>query len=336
MARGRRINVIYSDNSSGLSRDAWVVREALERIGHRVWLTPRRPRPFPLAVNYAPEIARHALRSATQRVLQACAKRTGLWDVNIFLDTLVPEYFDSARINCVVPNQEWFESNDRRLLKDIDLVLFKTRHAMNLLQAEAKHSAYVGFTSLDRLDRGTASRHDAALHVCGWNPHKGTGAVINAWSNHPEWPELTVVTQLANPSSTNRNVTHVTTRIADARLRRLQNQCAVHVCPSEVEGFGHTLMEALSCGAILVTTDAPPMDELVSPEEGFLVPHARSTPMRAGTRYFVDERHLTEVMARIWSMERSALDRVRRAARAKFESGRAFFRRRLVHALQDI
>jgi hypothetical protein len=36
--KGRRINVIYADNRSGLSRDAIVVREALKLAGHTVWL----------------------------------------------------------------------------------------------------------------------------------------------------------------------------------------------------------------------------------------------------------------------------------------------------------
>lgn len=334
--RGRRINVVYPDNSSGLSRDAWVIRQTLESAGHLVWLTPRPPRRFPLTLNFAPEIAGQVLRGSSQRVLKAWAKRTRLWDVNIFLDRLVPDYFDCARVNCFIPNQEWLDPHDRRLLGEIDLVLFKTRHAVDLLGSEVKRAAYIGFTSLDRRLGHTDGRADAALHVCGWNPHKGTDAVVGAWSQHPEWPELTVVTQLGTRPPANRNVTHVTTRIADARLRELQNACAVHVCPSEVEGFGHTLMEALSCGAVLITTDAPPMDELVSPDEGFLVPPAQTTPMGLGTRYLVDEHRLADMIARVWTTEAQALARIRRAARAKFESSRAFFQRELTTAIQGV
>ena len=336
MARGRRINVIYGDNGSGLSRDAWVVREALEREGHQVWLTPRPPRRFPLALNYVPELARHALRTGTQRVLKVVAKRLRLWDVNIFLDRLVPGYFDCARINCLVPNQEWLPPEDRQRLKDIDLVLFKTRHAMSLLQNETKQSEYVGFTSLDRRDHSASRPSAAALHVCGWNPHKGTDAVLGAWSKHPLWPELTVVTQLPTAASAHGNVKHLTSRISDSELRRLQNACAVHVCPSEVEGFGHTLMEAMSCGAVLITTDAPPMDELVSGEEGILVPHAETASMGAGTRYMVDERRLAETIASVWTMDAPLFERFRRAARAKFEASRAFFHQGLARAIQGI
>jgi glycosyltransferase involved in cell wall biosynthesis len=335
MARGRRINVVYSDNSAGLSRDAWVTREALERAGHHVWLTPRAPRRFPFAMNYAPELARHLLRSGTQHVMKACARRARFWDVNVFLDRLVPEYFDCARINCLIPNQEWLAQEDRDLLGDIDLVLFKTRHAMNILGADAKHAEYIGFTSLDLRDRAVSPRINSALHVCGWNPHKGTNAVLGAWADHPAWPQLTLVTQLAKAHSAG-NVTRLTSRITDRQLHRLQNECAVHVCPSEVEGFGHTLMEALSCGAVLVTTDAPPMHELILPDEGILVPHTSTAPMGAGTRYMVDERHLGDSIARIWSMNSSMLERLRRAARARYDVSRAFFQYHLARAIREI
>jgi glycosyltransferase involved in cell wall biosynthesis len=56
-------------------------------------------------------------------------------------------------------------------------------------------------------------------------------------------------------------------------LRALQRRHGLHVCPSEAERFGHSLNEALACGALLVTTDGPPMRDFVVPREtGFLVP----------------------------------------------------------------
>jgi glycosyltransferase involved in cell wall biosynthesis len=161
--------------------------------------------------------------------------------------------------------------------------------------------------------------------------------VIGAWTSHPEWPELTVVTQLQQRlSRSNGNVKRLTSRVSDGQLHRLQNMCAVHVCPSEVEGFGHTLMEAMSCGAVLITTDAPPMDELVLPDEGMLVPPARTVPMGAGTRYMVDERRLAETITRVWRMDATLFDRFRRAARAKFEASQAFFYQGFARAIQGI
>jgi glycosyltransferase involved in cell wall biosynthesis len=333
MATARRINIVFSDNGSGLSRDSQVVAEALRLAGHRVWMTPLPPRKFPLALNYAPEIARQAVRGTKQFAVKALARRTRFWDINIFLERLVPEYFECAPVNCLFPHQEWLTDEDRGRLRDIDMVFFKTRHAMELLQSDAKASVLVGFTSPDRQERSVTPRWDVALHVCGWNPHKGTAAVVNAWAAHPEWPRLTMVSQLPISANGAANVEHLATRIPDARLRRLQNEYGIHVCPSEVEGFGHTLMEAMSCGAVLITTDAPPMDELVTPDEGFLVRHVGTSPMGAGIRYFVDEKQLTDVIGSVWRMQPRLLQRLRKAARDRYESTRASFHARLAQVI---
>ena len=56
----------------------------------------------------------------------------------------MPEYFECARVNCLLPHQEWLTDEDRGRLRDIDMVFFKTRHAMDILASEARASALVG------------------------------------------------------------------------------------------------------------------------------------------------------------------------------------------------
>jgi glycosyltransferase involved in cell wall biosynthesis len=331
-----RVNIIYGDNGSGLSRDATVVRQALRAAGHAVRLTPLAPRPFPVALHYAPELARQAYRGATQSVSKHWARRTRPWDVNIFFERLLPECFDTARVNCFFPNQEWLTEDDRKHLREVDLVLFKTQLAMDILAGEAKAAFLVGFTSLDRLDTTTPRNWRSALHVGGWNPHKGTAAVLTAWQSNAEWPELTVVSQLASAGTHAPNIRHIGTRVSDGRLRHMQNLCGVHVCPSEVEGFGHTLVEAMSCGAIVVATDAPPMNELITPREGFLVPYSSTTTMGAGTRYFVDQPRLNETLARVWRLGSGARGQLSTAARTKFDQMRLSFHQALTKTLNGL
>ena len=56
------------------------------------------------------------------------------------------------------------------------------------------------------------------------------------------------------PLKTSRHVSTdlrlITDYIDDAELRTLQNRHLFHLCPSETEGFGHHLVEGMSCGAI--------------------------------------------------------------------------------------
>jgi hypothetical protein len=61
-------------------------------------------------------------------------------------------------------------------------------------------------------------------------------------------------------------------------IRTLQVSIAVHLCPSEREGFGHYLNEARAAAAFVIPTDHPPMNELIQPEFGVLL-----TPARTGS-----------------------------------------------------
>ena len=63
------------------------------------------------------------------------------------------------------------------------------------------------------------------------------------------------------------NVTIVRQKMPLPELRRLMATTGIHVCPSACEGFGHSINEARSLGAVVVTTDAPPMNELVTDGE---------------------------------------------------------------------
>jgi len=58
---------------------------------------------------------------------------------------------------------------------------------------------------------------------------------------------------------------------------RLQTLAAVHVCPSMVEGWGHYIDEGRRTGAVVITLDAAPMNELIDASCGVLVP-ARPGP----------------------------------------------------------
>jgi glycosyltransferase involved in cell wall biosynthesis len=86
-------------------------------------------------------------------------------------------------------------------------------------------------------------------------------------------------------------------------------------------------MEAMSCGAVVITTDGAPMNELVARDRGVLVRTARAEPMRLGTSHFVDPDDLDRQIARVIAMrieERQAIgDQARRWYRAQCAAFRA-------------
>lgn len=265
-----RAQILIPQQSFGLVRDADVLTEPLSAAG---WAT---------VVTVA------GLRSLTAQAADAAKAACGRarFDLNIFLEVPVRRWLNTARRSVLIPNQEWFQDSHRPLLPRIDLVLCKTRHAEQIFARLGARVMYTGFFGADRLDPAITPDFDRFLHVAGSSWRLETSVVLEAWSRHPEWPLLTVV-QGASSGSTRDlpNVRVVRGPLSDAEMRSLQNQCGVHVCPSEMEGYGHLLSEGASVGALVMTTDADPMRELISLERGVLIPTTGSEPHHHGVRH---------------------------------------------------
>lgn len=61
-------------------------------------------------------------------------------------------------------------------------------------------------------------------------------------------------------------------RLSDAEIATLGAEAGVHACPSATEGWGQYIDEGRRAGAVVLTLDAPPMNELVTAASGVLVP----------------------------------------------------------------
>lgn len=304
-----RINLVVWNNRAGFTRDAQLVQDLLEEAGHTVdWhhLAP-------------PNVA--------TRLRYYLGRRQPLYDLTIFFQNVVKEWLPLTRRSVLIPNPEHFGSSGVPLVPELDAVFCKTYSAVDTFRALNERTRFVGFTSLDRRD-GRFHMNDvtgatAFLHVAGQSSQKGTPEVLALWLRHPEWPRLTIIARHASgvsrPANLPSNVTFYDEFLEDDVVLELQNKTPVHLCPSEVEGFGHTLMEALSCGACVVTLDAPPMNELVTHEEGVLVAWSGSRPMQLATRYSVAPRALEAAIEQVVSLAPEEIHAKRFAARARFD-----------------
>jgi hypothetical protein len=65
------------------------------------------------------------------------------------------------------------------------------------------------------------------------------------------------------------------------------NYYVFHLCHSQCEGFGHYINEGLSCGAVVITSDASPMNEIISKDNGILLqPTIHKTQLKVIKCYY--------------------------------------------------
>ena len=325
-----RVNLIARDNGFGLSRNLHLLHDALAAADFEVTVSGIRRG----ALRKILHPARLRARTLARRLAGRGPQR---WDVNLMLERVRPEYLATARRNVLLPHPEWFDQRDRKWLPRLDRAFVLTRHAVPIFKSLGLKTEYTGFTSEDRRDPSVPREH-AFFHLAGRSANKGTETLLATWRHHPGWPRLTVLQspRAARETVQASNITHRVGYIADAELKRIQNAHRFHLCPSETEGFGHYLVEAMGVGAVVATLDAPPMNEMVTRERGALIAPSRTGTQSLATTYFYDEAALEHAVERLLSTPDDELERMGTAARTWFEDNDRAFKSRIAEAVRAL
>lgn len=261
-------------------------------------------------------------------------KEKNKFDANIFLERVFPNWFGSAQYNLLIPNQERFPHRHINRLKKIDAVLCKSQHATEIFSKLGCNAHFTGFTSHDLLDETIEPDYQSFMHLAGRSTLKGTQTVLELWEKHPEWPPLTLIQCEENsPKSFPPNVKLITEYLSHEKIRKIINTHGIHLCPSLSEGWGHYIAEAMSAQALVVTTDAPPMNELVTAERGVLVPYQKSEPRHLGTNFYTDIQKLESTLAMLMRTPAEKKKHLGEKARAWFLENDKRFRSELAEII---
>jgi hypothetical protein len=226
-----QINIIYSNNSYGLTKDANIIKSVLKEHNY----------------NMIDHRSNYNLYPA---------------DLNIFLEVLdrndnfFHKYKGLAPKNILFPNPEWFLDNWKRFLPTFDMICCKTKDAVKVFSQHSDECVYTSFTS-DNLDTNNYQKEKVFFHSAGKSVNKGTSRLISAWNGVNDI--LYLYHKNYNPK--NPNIITENRYIPDKEFNEIRNRMLFHVYPTRYEGFGHNIWESMSTGAIIITTDAPPMNE---------------------------------------------------------------------------
>ena len=186
-------------------------------------------------------------------------------------------------------------------------------------------------------DSAISPDYQSFLHLAGRSTLKGTQTILELWKKNPSWPKLTMIQCKENaPSEVPDNVHLITDYIAHEEIKQLLNSHGIHLCTSSSEGWGHYIVEAMSCKAVVVTTDGPPMNEIISPERGILVPWHRQKPRHLGINWHIDPDKLEQNINELLLMSVEKKRRYGQKAREWFEKNNALFMKSLPEQIMKI
>lgn len=258
-------------------------------------------------------------------------------NIGIHLEHIRKELINLCRYNISVPNPEWFDDAFKPLLRNINLVLCKTLYTKQIFDNLHPNCVYTSFTSRD-MYVSDYEKCKMFLHLAGKSSHKGTETVYNAWKNDLDMPILFMQksVNVGGFRLNQKNYVGSFKRVKFDEISEMLNMSLFHLCPSKAEGFGHYINEALSCGAIVISTDAPPMNELIKPDYGFLIPAHICGKHRLSDEFCVSLTALKETIKRVMAIDNDTLLEMSQKARESYLQRDKFFKETLLKTINDI
>ncbi|TMW55315.1 hypothetical protein Poli38472_013206 [Pythium oligandrum] len=125
--------------------------------------------------------------------------------------------------------------------------------------------------------------HPKFVHIVGSSRFKATGHVLECWLSRPDFPPIDIYIaekfykrkyeeRFAERIKASPNVNLYPGRVDSVTLGKIVAEASFFMCPSFQEGYGHYINQARAAGGLVVTTDIPPMNELITPQSGMVFP----------------------------------------------------------------
>lgn len=268
--------------------------------------------------------------------------------VNIYLET-VPDNLNNlnktAEINILMVNHEFLMFNNIKLMKSIDITFAKNRHTVNVLKDYRKHFNlkfkiyYTKFTSI--INNFELKKNNEIVHLAGKSRFKMTDVIYKVWEKNPKYPNITItcykscyrnLTQYANIKNLNKltNLKLYNERISNDVFFNIVSKAECYLCPSYMEGYGHYINEGRGNAAFIITTNGPPMNELIDNTCGILIDAEPKYLNISGFKYarsfYINENSLKNAMDRYMNLSKEEKKNMRRESYIRFKNDEDFFK----------
>ncbi|GAB9468758.1 hypothetical protein Gpo141_00006065 [Globisporangium polare] len=120
------------------------------------------------------------------------------------------------------------------------------------------------------------------IHTAGGSAHKGTREVLDCWLSRPDFPPLDLLMDKGNYEfnyeaqydaliNTSQNINLTSHNLDAITFGKQIAEASFFLCTSRMEGYGHYINQARASGGVILTTNASPMNELITNVSGVIV-----------------------------------------------------------------
>lgn len=248
-------------------------------------------------------------------------------DTNIFIEHFY-KGFRGAK-NYIVINHESIYQSDLDAIKERGLIpLAKTQIGMKTLRDLGIPDDRIVFTGFATLNYAPTTKVSGLfIHLAGSSPFKGTDTLLAAWIDLYNKGLITsstlfisrirgelggdeIVAKLLEGQKPEfefmgiknlykvGNIYITRNYLSEKDHSMLVSSAEYHIVPSIVEGYGHAINQGRAVGSVVITTDAPPMNEFVTEKNGILVKPQQEYPMKQvlkTTPFVKDEKYNPQI-----------------------------------------
>ena len=314
-----KIVILYSSAGLGLAKDARVLQQALFGLNYKVELKSFSQTDIASDSYLKNIIIRFLFKFNIMYFWRKLLSTFLRKPTTIFLHLENIHYKKLFRnaIHILIPNQEWFRVSGIALLPHMHQVWCKTHLAYSIFNELGVPTRYIGFSlGQEPLIAPPDLSTPEFFSRIGCSAYRGAEKLISIWSQHPEWPTLNLVIDASRrvyPCPA--NVIYVDEFLSVEGYHDYANSFLFHVYATETEGFGHSIYESMRAGAVVLLTDAPPMNEIVTEEGVLLIPAIYGGHKGLSPRFSVTQHGLEYSVARALSL--SEYERNQISAHAK-------------------
>lgn len=252
----------------------------------------------------------------------------------------VERVFESTEVlsydrRVLIANPEWLLPIDQERAKAGYVTEFwhKTQSGLRLLSELFPNHihTYIGFSSLAHFPDNSKPDYSICGHFGGKAMgRRHTQELMDIWSEDSDLPELSVHFYGDKTPNTKEwlhgnNLRLKTGFMPEEEYLREFTRHGIHICTSSAEGFGHHINEARAIGALVITLDAPPMNELVDSSCGVLAAYSDSKPHCCGHFYKSTAAQLRAAISLVKDMSIDQRETLGRSAQLRYMTEREAF-----------